>query len=428
MLLKELTILNCRKVVQAKIEFHGAGLQIISGANASGKTTIVQAIQLLLEGTKAFTPGMITFGQTQAEIIGLTDDGLKIRTQISGDGVKQTVSKLDEESGRYTSVSGGVREFLEGIRSGFEMPWSMRDMSDAKIIEILKDRCGITQKINEIDAELSDKERSRLETGRDKKALGDIGEAPAKVDHPPKIDEIKTKREAATAYLKKVNETLEKAANYIKEKCVFASIDDISGLHKAVDSAIKCAQDKIKDDVKYTQADLEKFDREYSNWVEIENKAVIYDTYVEKKTKLDSFTAEYEKLTAEIEELRASRKKVLSEMNLGVKGLEISEENQLIHNGAIRGVTDKNKVSNWSTAESVKVFFSIAARFSSEMKVIVVDNAESLDSATVKAISDWSDKNQFLVLLLKVAEMPENLEDGIIYVKDGEVILKGAEK
>ena len=66
-------------------------------------------------------------------------------------------------------------------------------------------------------------------------------------------------------------------------------------------------------------------------------------------------------------------------MKLGVKGLEITEDNQLVHCGALRGITESNKVSNWSTAETVRVFFSIGSVFASKLKILVVDNAESLD-------------------------------------------------
>jgi hypothetical protein len=79
-------------------------------------------------------------------------------------------------------------------------------------------------------------------------------------------------------------------------------------------------------------------------------------------------------------------------------------------------------VSNWSAAESVQVFFSIGARFAGAMKVLVVDNAESLDETTAGAISKWAEKNSFLVILLKVASVPEELEEGIIYLKEGEVL------
>ena len=111
-------------------------------------------------------------------------------------------------------------------------------------------------------------------------------------------------------------------------------------------------------------------------------------------------------------------------MKLGVKGLEIGEDNLLYHNGAVRGITETQKTGNWSTAESVQVFFGLGARFSGEMKVLVADNAESLDTKTTEAITKWADGAGFLVIMLKVAEVPETLEEGIIYLKEGEVVAK----
>jgi hypothetical protein len=51
-----------------------------------------------------------------------------------------------------------------------------------------------------------------------------------------------------------------------------------------------------------------------------------------------------------------------------------------------------------------------------------VDNAESLDENTVAAISAWAENAGFLVILLKVASIPEELEEGIIYLKEGKVL------
>jgi predicted transcriptional regulator len=107
-----------------------------------------------------------------------------------------------------------------------------------------------------------------------------------------------------------------------------------------------------------------------------------------------------------------------------MKGLVIGEDNLLYHNGALRGITETNRAGNWSTAESVKVFFTIGASFSGELRVLVVDNAESLDDKTARAISDWAETAEFLVILLKVASVPEELEEGIVYIREGEIITK----
>ncbi|MDR1587598.1 MAG: ATP-binding protein [Treponema sp.] len=423
MLLKKLEILNCRKIRQADIEFVGPGLQIIQGMNESGKSTIAQAIQMTTEGAKAFTPGMITLGESQAEVIATTDDGLKIRTQASGNKVRQTVSRMDETTGRYAAISGGVREFLDSIRSGLESPWSMRDMTDARIIEMLKDRAGLTQKIAEIDAAIRDKETARTETGRDKKRLG-TREPVKPAEHPPGIGNIRAERDAAAAYLAKVRNVLLKSADYIREKCVFNSVEDIEKIKEVADVTVKSARDHLKNDRAFTKDDVDALEREIASWVEKEREAGDYDAYTEWKRQLDRLAAGYETLTGEIEALRESRKKALAGMRLGIKGLEIGEDNLLYHNGAVRGITDTNKTGNWSAAESVKVFFAIGAAFSGGLKVLAVDNAESLDERTTGAISDWAEAAKFLVILLKVASVPEELEEGIIYVREGEVLTK----
>jgi DNA repair exonuclease SbcCD ATPase subunit len=428
MILNRLEIRNMRKVKQADIEFHGPGLQVIQGANKSGKSTLAQSIALTLEGPKSFTPGMITQGEEQAEIIAYSDDdGLQIRTVVRNtakDAVKQTVSRMDPTIQKYVAVSGGVRAFLESIRSGLEMPWSMRDMTDARIIEILKNRAGISQKIAEIDSATKDKETARTEVGREKKRIG--SPAPVKeTKHPPAIDDIKAEREAAATFLKREREILDKAAEYIRGRCSFESLKDIEDMKAVIDSASKCAQGHFKEAGKpYTTADLDTMDNQFMDWTKEEERANAYDDYKNKMLELEELSGQYEALTQEIEALRESRKKALSGMNLKVTGLEIGEDNMLYHNGIVRGITETETIGNWSTAETVQVFFSIAARFSGDIKMLVVDNAESLDQDTTGKISKWAEESGFLVILLKVASIPEELEDGIIYVKEGEVITK----
>jgi DNA repair exonuclease SbcCD ATPase subunit len=421
MLLKQLEIMNCRKIRQAIVEFHGPGLQVIQGINQSGKTTIAQCIALSLEGPKAFTKGMIAIGEETAEVIATTDSELKIRTVIQNT-IKQTVFKKNE-AGKYAAISGGVRAFLDSLRSGLEMPWSMKDMTDAKIIEILKDRSGLTQKITEIDTAIKDKEVARTETGRDKKKLGTKDPIP-EIKHPDPIDHIREERKAAFDYLEKEREALLKAADHIRSKCVFKSIEDIEKMNDVINNVIRVVKELLADDRVYTQADIDGLEKEIATWVEKDRKATGYDEYIRWKKEFEQCAAQYESLTQEIESLREERKKSLAGMKLGVKGLEIGDDNLLYHNGVVRGITETNRVTNWSTAESVKVFFSIGARFCGELKVIVVDNAESLDNTTTKAISEWANTAQFLVILLKVAEVPEDLEEGIIYVKNGEVLTK----
>jgi hypothetical protein len=430
MLLKRIEIRNVRKIRQADIEFHGPGTQIIQGLNESGKTSLAQSIAITFGGSKEFVTGMVSHGQEQAEIIAYTDNELKIRTVISG-GVKQTVYEKDSTTGKYSAVSGGVRAFIDSMRSGLEMPWALRNMTDAQIIEILKNRAGITDAIAKIDFAVKNKETARTDTGRDIKRFGTlapVGEA----KHPKPIDEIKKERERTQKYQKEYADAQSAAQEAVRHALTSCyTFEELESLVSLIKTEVENGREKLIGYKDYTAKSItsmkqhvESLDKQIADWYEKEQTAKNYDEYLVKKTELDKLNADYAALTAEIETLRETRKKTLADMKLGVDGLVIGEDNFLYHNGALRGITDTNKESNWSTAESVKVFFSIGAIFAGNLKVLVVDNAESLDEKTTGAISDWAESSKFLVILLKVASIPDELEDGIIYIREGEVLKK----
>lgn len=419
MLLQRLEIRNMRKIKQAEIEFHGAGVQVIQGLNKSGKTTIAQSIALTLGGTKELVPGTITHGEESAEIIAYTDTGLKIRTVVK-DAVMQDVSRRTD-AGRYTKVSGGIRAFLESLRSGLEAPYAMKDWTDAAIIELLKERTGTAEKIAAIDAELKQLETERTQIGRDKKRLGTPAPVP-KAEHGKPIDELQREKEAAVNFLKAVSGAFEKTEKEIRAMC-FKSEADIDAMIDRLHEAKAHLHEWLsKQEKQYTDSDIQKLDEAMLAWNKNEAAAAAYDAYCDSLRAIEKCESEYHALTAAIEAKRSERKTVLANMNLGVAGLEITEDNTLVHNGAVRGITQTNRIGNWSTAQSIQVFFSLGVRFSGQIKALVIDNAESLDETHQAIISEWAEKSGFLVILLKVGSVPEEMEEGIIYLKNGEVV------
>jgi len=428
MLLKELHISNCRKIRQASVFFHGPGTQVIEGANMSGKSTVAQAIALTMNGPSAFTPGMISKGEDEAEIVAITDDGLKVRTILSKT-VRQTAQKYDEGLRRHINVSGGVRAFLDSLCSGLEQPWSLRDSTDAEIAEALMERSGATEKLKTLDMRLSGLETLRTEIGRDRKKLGEPGAAPEKAERPAPADDIKAEREKARAHLAWRQRLFAEASESLRKDCFFADMAGLEAFRKASDDAFRYVTESIAtrdglDGKAYAQADVDALDARLAARHDLAEKARAWEEHSARQAERDELDKKYAGLTAEIEGLRGERKKVLSEMDLGVPGLEIGDDGMLYHKGILRGVTKSNKTSNWSTAESVRVFFGLGARFAGEMKVLVADNAESLDKKTTDAISRWAEEAGFLVILLRVAESPAELEDGVIYLREGEALTK----
>lgn len=421
MLLKKIEIYNVRKLKQAELEFYGPGVQVIQGLNKSGKTTIAQAIALSFGGTKDFVPGMVSLGAEQAEIIAYTDDKLKIRTVIT-DKVNQDVSRLDEHTGRYAKVSGGVRAFLDSLRSGLEMPWVIKDWTDEAIIELLKERTGVTKRITEIDEGLKKLEEARTQCGRDKKRLGSPTPVP-KAEHGKPIDELQEEKEKATEFLNTIKNSFEKVAAEIRT-APFESEADIDFIIERLTKAKSNLHTWLKKQKKqYTLEDIQKIDNAILEWNKNEVAANAYDKYLADVAEIEKLDKEYSDFNVKIEAKRQERKNVLASMELGVAGLEINENNQLVHNGAIRGITKSNVIGNWSTAQSIQVFFSLGVRFAGELKMMVIDNAESLDDEHTTIISQWAEKLGFLVILLKVGDVPEEKDEDVIYLKNGEVVV-----
>lgn len=419
MLLKKIELYNMRKIKQADIEFHGSGVQVIQGMNKSGKTTVAQSIALTLNGAKSCVPGMITSGEEKAEIIAYTDDGLKIRTVVT-DTVKQDVSRLGT-SGRYAKVSGGTRAFLESLCSGLEMPFAIKDWTDEAIIDLLKNRVGITQKIADIDAADKALEEERTQVGREKKKLGTpIAVEPC--EHGKPIDELQAEKQKALAFLTVVKTAFEKTEKEIHAMPFKTEADIDAMISRLTEAKEKLNSWLLTQPVQYSDADIASLDAAIIEWNKNEAKAAAYDAYLAQVQEIETLEAEYKTLTEKIEAKRQERKAVLCSMNLGVDGLQINEANQLVHNGAIRGITKSNIAGNWSNAETLEVFLQLGARFSGDIKTIVIDNAESLDVESIAVISKWAAQSHFLVILLKVGEVPEEKEAGVIYLKNGEVV------
>lgn len=426
MLLKKIEIRNVRKIKQAEIEFHGKGLQVIQGLNKSGKSTVGQAIALTLGGVKDAVPGMIKLGESKAEVVAYTNDGLKIRTTIDGQ-VKQEVSSLNEKSGYYEKVSGGVRTFLDSIRSGLEAPFSMKDWTDEDVIELIKERSGVSEKIEKIDKEIKMLEEERLLVGREKKAKGNpVPVAEAK--HGKPIDElIKSKTEIRAKMDKK--KQFYKDINY---KIKSVSISDINSLEEYINQiqeALVVAREIEENETRrYTEEDIYKIDVEIAEWNKREAMANQYDAYIRTLEEINVLDEKYKNLTRMIEEKRLKRKETLNSMELGVKGLEITEDGKLLHNGVLRGITKTNPIGNWSTAQSLQVFFLLGLRFAGKIKVMVMDNAECLDELHTKIISDLASKHDFLLIMLKVGGIPKEWDEGVIYLREGAVLNNRKEK
>lgn len=260
--------------------------------------------------------------------------------------------------------------------------------------------------------------------GREKKAKGKpIPVAEAK--HGASIDELIRHKAEIRAKIDAKNEFY-KEINYKVRDVIIKDINSLEECINHMQNALSIAREmEERESMSCTEDDIHKLDIEIAEWNKKEAMALQYDAYVRTLEEINTLEKRYKELTQSIEEKRAIRKETLNSMKLGVKGLEITEEGCLLHNGVLRGITKTNPVGNWSTSQSLQVFFLLGLRFAGKIKVMVMDNAECLDELHTKLISDLASKNDFLLIMLKVGRVSGEKDEGIIYIKDGSIVKEG---
>jgi len=170
--MKELRIVNIKKLLNKQLELPDAGAIAVIGGNGTGKSTVIQCMQAILLA-KNFIVNPITEGQESGSIEYTGKDvkgnAIVVRMDIEKDG-DSTVSAVyyDPESGKNRKVSNVsvIRELLGNyfpltvhqVFSMLKYTEGRREFFD-KYITRLIDKEQL-ERIKQIDAEISTKESS----------------------------------------------------------------------------------------------------------------------------------------------------------------------------------------------------------------------------------------------------------------------------
>ena len=96
--------------------------------------------------------------------------------------------------------------------------------------------------------------------------------------------------------------------------------------------------------------------------------------------------------------LRAQRQQALDGIDVGVPGLKI-DDGQLFYKGV--------PLKQASTSEQYRVAIGIAAKRNPNLRLLRVDNGEHLDAASMEALFDMAEANDFQVIVTAVKESDE---------------------
>lgn len=413
-----LFIENFKNIRGARLDFDGERLVQIRGHNGAGKSALIEAIEKIFKGGSA--PGVVTTGAKKATLIGKFGEYTATKI-IKEDGTAELTVKSET-----AGVIKGAQGLLNELAGKFIDPVRFAELTGKEARAELMKYSSLDFTL--IDAKIFQKETARTLKGQEVKKCGQPTPC-AKVEA-VSVSELLAKRKEIEAF----NESQLKKRQIIidrltKLKAEIVTMIDDSFLDKD-DDMFQFLGNVIIETQKYYFKEIEpikilpspepkkptdEIDAQIAKAEETNTKANAYAEYTRKRTQLDELEDEYAKLTEEIKALRQERSDMLKNAKLPLKGLEITDTNL-----AFNGIA----YDTLSTSERLKIAITLAVHYSGELRTIYIKRGECMDAKSLAKLKEAAEKNDFQVFMEIVDDSYSNTDDGVVYIKEGEIIGK----
>jgi len=390
-----LTAENVKRLKAVEITPDGT-VQVITGRNAQGKTSVLDAIWLALGGGAAGreTVRPIRDGEVKASVTLDLGDLTVVRTWA---GDKTTLTVKSADGAKYPSPQG-VLDALVG-RLSFD-PLEFTRLSARDQVAALLDLVDI-----DVDLPLLARQRQRAydertEIGRQGKALGEPGSlVPAPAEEVSASDLITAIRQAQYDLADQDSERRALREGEEKVEALEAELEAWISVMEERRARVKAH--KPVPDVEALESSLRS--------VEETNRAVRHNASVaEAKARKDALLADYAGLTKTIDALDATKAKALAAAKFPVAGLGFDDD----------GVTFEGiPFSQASSAEQIRVSLAMAMSLNPKLRVIRILDGSLLDADNLALIAEMAAGQDFQVWIERVADA-----SGIgVVIEDGAV-------
>lgn len=399
--IESLELENVKRVHHVRLEPNAYGLTVIGGKNAQGKTSILDAIAWGLGGDK-FRPDAVNNDEAK------TPAKLKIKLS-NGLIVERKGSKGSLYVTDPTGKKAGQKlldAFIEKL--ALNLP-KFLDMNDKEKANQLLKTIGVEDELSKLEAEEQRLYNERLLQGRiaeqKKGAFDDLG---------PYIEDVPEEPVSAAEMVKQQQEILARNGQRMQWKRDQEQIaKEIEHVRSILDQNKLRLQDLMK---KLTASEKTPEEMEMESTAEIEaslqnieeiNRSVEFN---KRKKQAEKEMAEsrdtYEALNAQVEEVRAEKKKLLDGADLPLPELSIE-------NGALtyRGHVWKDM----SSSEQLRVATAIVRKLNPDCGFVLMDKLEQFDIDSLNEFGAWLEGQGLQVIATRVSTGDECqiiIEDG----------------
>ncbi len=391
--INELQIENVKRIKAVKLEPTQNGLTIVGGRNNQGKTSVLDSIAWALGGDR--------FKPSQANREGsVVQPYLKITLSngivVERAGKNSSLKVIDSNGNK-----GGqqlLNEFIESF--ALNLPKFLQATANEKA-NILLQIIGVGDKLVEL-------EHAETEKYNERHTIGQIAQQKKKyADEMTYYEGVPSEPVSASELIKQQQEILYTNAQNQKKRERLSELREKKHLLEEelnrVNADLELAELSAADLVDKSTEELEK------NIEQIDKLNIKIRSNLDKERAEESahdFQAQYETLTAELEKIRADKKKLLDNADLPLPELSVV-------NGEItyKGM----KWDNMSGSEQLRVATAIIRKLNPECGFVLVDKLEQMDTETLQEFSQWLESEELQVIATRVGTGDECsiiIEDG----------------
>jgi hypothetical protein len=399
---------NVKRVKAVHLEPSPNGLTIIGGKNRNGKTSVLDAIAWALGGAKFAPTNPKRDDAIGNPAIALTlSNGLKVERK----GKASALTVIDPTGGR------GGQQLLDAFVSQFalDLPKFMNSNDRDKAQTLLK-MLGIGEELARLDADEQRIYNERHAIGQIADAkkkhaaeLPEYGDAPAE---PVSVSELIQSQQAILA---KNGENQRKRA----EVTIIAQRAEneqqrIRGLEEALEEARAKYQQTCKalEIANKSAADLQDestaaIEASIANIEAVNAQVAANQTKARATDEAETYRAQYDAKTEELEDVRKRRLALLDNANLPLPGLAV-EHGELRYHG--------QPWDGMAASEQLRVATAIVRRLNPECGFVLMDKLEQMDLDTLNEFGAWLESEGLQVIATRVStggECSIIIEDGL---------------
>lgn len=420
-----LRVENFLKVRLVQLRPTEEGLQVISGMNGQGKSSVMTAIEVALRGGDAVPADPVRFGAESGEIeLQLGAEGaaqVKVRRRFVGNNSYLEVRSAD--GSKVASPQKVLNGFLDAVAFDpleFAFPAGAKtpEKRNAARLEMLMQSVRLPFDLEKHDASRREIYEQRTQTNAAHKraeASAEELEAQMRASHDMAIVNTPLESEDQLAAEVIRASEIQNRVNMAKARCesLAREIDEIerrlADLRRQLDEQMKVAGTEVPNAAEQRQRLDEVRKRN-----EVRRAAAASSARLDERRKEVSRLADLSaKQSKQIEEMDKSREQALAGAVFPIKAITIGTD------GVVKLRVGENLISfdNASTAQKLLASFAVMASRRPKLRLAIVRDGNALDAKGMQTLAAIAARHQYQVFVERVVAD----QDGCVVIHDGSV-------